>query len=122
MLTPRTEEGLGWSSFQVTPSSILRHRPVETAYIVLGSFGSKAKDFTVPRRLNIRQDCPASWVIYAPVMSQAIRTVLVSCGLTVGKNCAPPPPGPITRKSPGPAPQQHSSAATNSPILKIPVI
>src|SRR5947207_2128458 len=34
-------------------------------------------------------------------MSQEIKTVFVSCGLTVGLNIAPPPPGPMTRKSPG---------------------
>ena len=34
-------------------------------------------------------------------MSQAMSTVLVSCGLMVGWNIAPPPPGPMTRKSPG---------------------
>src|SRR3954453_3137424 len=34
-------------------------------------------------------------------MSHEIRTVLTSCGLMVGLNMAPPPPGPIIRKSPG---------------------
>src|SRR5690242_4261086 len=34
-------------------------------------------------------------------MSQLTSTVLRSCGLTVGWNMAPPPPGPITRKLPG---------------------
>src|SRR5579859_2192383 len=34
-------------------------------------------------------------------MSQLTRTVFRSCGLTVGWNMAPPPPGPTTRKLPG---------------------
>ena len=34
-------------------------------------------------------------------MSHEMSTVLVSCGLMVGLNIAPPPPGPITRKLPG---------------------
>src|SRR6266478_4591771 len=34
-------------------------------------------------------------------MSQEISTVLTSCGLMVGLNMAPPPPGPMTLKSPG---------------------
>src|SRR6478672_3523897 len=51
--------------------------------MVLDWRGSKAKKRTVPRRLNIRHERPASWV------------------LMVGLNMAPPPPGPITWKSPG---------------------
>ena len=38
-------------------------------------------------------------------MSHEMSTVLVSCGLMVGLNIAPPPPGPITRKLPGRSPQ-----------------
>ena len=38
-------------------------------------------------------------------MSHEMSTVLVSCGLIVGLNIAPPPPGPITRKLPGRSPQ-----------------
>src|SRR6266478_877437 len=34
-------------------------------------------------------------------VSQEISTVLASCGLMVGLNMAPPPPGPMTRKLPG---------------------
>src|SRR5215471_21814701 len=34
-------------------------------------------------------------------MSQEMRTVFVSSGLMVGLNIAPPPPGPMMRKSPG---------------------
>ena len=34
-------------------------------------------------------------------MSHEIKTVLGSCGLMVGLNIAPPPPGPIARKSAG---------------------
>src|SRR2546423_1066202 len=34
-------------------------------------------------------------------MSQFSSTVLLSCGLTVGLYMAPPPPGPMGRKSPG---------------------
>src|SRR5262249_30481058 len=34
-------------------------------------------------------------------MSQFTKTVFRSCGLTVGWNMAPPPPGPITLKLPG---------------------
>ena len=34
-------------------------------------------------------------------MSHEMRTVFVSSGLTVGLNIAPPPPGPMMRKSPG---------------------
>src|SRR5215471_3696686 len=34
-------------------------------------------------------------------MSHETRTVLGSCGLIVGLNIAPPPPGPSTSKSPG---------------------
>src|SRR6185312_5796337 len=78
-----------------------RHKPVAWEYITLGLTGSKTKNRTTPRKLNIRHDCPPSCVIYEPVMSQEIRTVLGSCGLTVGLNIAPPPPGPTTWKSPG---------------------
>src|SRR5262249_1026402 len=39
--------------------------------------------------------------MYDPVMSQEINTVLGSCGLMLGLNIAPPPPGPMTLKSPG---------------------
>ncbi len=60
---PRIAAGLGLSSFQVTPSSVLRHRPVTSAYMVLGALGSNAKKRTVPRRLNILQERPASWVM-----------------------------------------------------------
>src|SRR6202795_618985 len=45
-------------------------------------------------------------------MSQAINTVLESCGLMVGWNIAPPPPGPMMRKSPGrsaAAPAKHTA-------------
>src|SRR3984957_816722 len=65
------------------------------------SCGSKTKNSATPRRLNMRQDLPPSWVMYAPVMSQATRTVLGSCGLTTGRNMAPPPPGPTIVKFPG---------------------
>ena len=34
-------------------------------------------------------------------MSQERRTVFGSCGLMVGLNIAPPPPGPMMRKPPG---------------------
>jgi len=34
-------------------------------------------------------------------MSHEMSTVLASCGLTVGLNMAPPPPGPMMRKWPG---------------------
>jgi hypothetical protein len=34
-------------------------------------------------------------------MSQEIKMVLGSCGLIVGLNIAPPPPGPMTRNPPG---------------------
>src|SRR5579871_2311933 len=49
-------------------------------------------------------------------MSQEIRTVLRSCGLTVGLYCAPPPPGPMMRKSPGRSAQQDTSSRNASEV------
>ena len=43
-------------------------------------------------------------------MSQEISTVLGSCGLMVGLNMAPPPPGPMTRKSSGPVSKSAGQA------------
>src|SRR5215471_2090277 len=65
------------------------------------SFGSNTKNSTTPRKLNIRQDLPPSWLMYEPVISQLTSTVSMSCGLTVGWNMAPPPPGPTTVNPPG---------------------
>ncbi len=45
-------------------------------------------------------------------MSHEMRTVLVSSGLTVGLNMAPPPPGPMTRKSPGRSAAAHAKHTT----------
>src|SRR5712671_4244090 len=53
--------------------------------------------------------------MYDPVISQLTRAVLVSWGLIVGWNIAPPPPGPITLKSPGRgslAPSRNANRAT----------
>src|SRR5580698_2154818 len=48
-----------------------------------------------------------------------MRTVSLSWGLMVGLYCAPPPPGPITRKSPGRWAQQLPSKEKNSAIRKL---
>src|SRR6266513_257453 len=42
----------------------------------------------------MRHETPPSSVIYDPVMSQYTRTREELCGLMVGKNIVPPPPGP----------------------------
>ena len=46
-------------------------------------------------------------------MSQLTRTVLGSCGLIVGWNIAPPPPGPMILKSPG---RESPPAASNRTV------
>ena len=47
-------------------------------------------------------------------MSHEISTVLVSWGLMVGLNIAPPPPGPITRKLPGRCPHAVVNKIANA--------
>ena len=96
-----TDAAGGNTVFQLLPESSLRHRPSAPASMRFALRGSKPKKCTGARRLNMRQLRPPSCVIYAPVMSQATNTVLLSCGLMAGKNCAPPPPGPMTRHWPG---------------------
>jgi len=49
-----------------------------------------------PAHVNMRQEPPASLLMYARSCHTRASTVRGSCGLTVGRNCAPPPPGPIT--------------------------
>src|SRR5215467_12390358 len=46
-------------------------------------------------------------------MSQLTKTVFKSCGLTVGWNIAPPPPGPMTLKLPGRASPKPLSNKSN---------
>src|SRR5438270_9932246 len=50
-------------------------------------------------------------------MSQLTRAVLGSCGLMVGWNMAPPPPGPTTRKLPG-RESAHAAAAKRSTVAR----
>src|SRR2546423_1233405 len=50
-------------------------------------------------------------------MSQLTRAVLGSCGLMVGWNIAPPPPGPTTRKLPG-RESAHTAAAKRSTVAR----
>src|SRR5256885_13597038 len=50
-------------------------------------------------------------------MSQLTRAVLGSCGLMVGWNMAPPPPGPTTRKLPG-RESAHTAAAKRSTVAR----
>src|ERR1700732_5050801 len=83
--------------------------------MTLGSLGSNAKAEARLRRLNILQDCPPSRLMYAPVMSQSSSTVLGSCGLIVGRNIPPAPPGPIifqaSKRGAGPRLAAHNNSA-----------
>src|ERR1700722_5141980 len=45
-------------------------------------------------------------------MSQLTKTVLGGCGLMVGWNMAPPPPGPMILKSPGREPPASARMST----------